>query len=144
MNDKVIKRLTKLYLKSLKHNSFPVSALVLYNNKIISAGYNNRKKSNLTIDHAEIRAISKANKKLNEWRLSECELIVTLEPCEMCKKIINEARIKKVIYFVERKKEKKQFNKTNYKLIDDSNYYYNDKFINEYKENISYFFEDKR
>lgn len=136
MDKKIINKLYKLADKSLKNNEFPVSAILYHDNKIISCGYNKRNKSKKTTDHAEIIAIEKANKKLKEWRLSNLEMIVTLEPCEMCKTVIKEARIKKVYYLVERYEYKKQYKCSVFdKYIDNTDEY------KKYKENISKFFK---
>ncbi len=84
--------------KAYKHNEVPVGAIVVYKNKIISKGYNKKERKNNSLYHAEIVAINKACKKLKSWRLSECELYVTLEPCLMCAGLIIQNRISKVYY----------------------------------------------
>ena len=76
----------------------PISALIVKNNEIISIATNKREENNQTIAHAEILAINEANKKLNSWRLDECDMYVTLEPCPMCAWAILNARIKN-LYF---------------------------------------------
>lgn len=85
-------------LKAYKKGEVPVGCVIVCNNKVIAKGYNKREKSNLAISHAEIEAINKANKKLKSWRLDECQLYVTLEPCPMCAGAIIQARIKEVYY----------------------------------------------
>lgn len=76
----------------------PVGAVIVKNNKIIAKGYNEKElKSNVT-KHAEIIAISKACSKLKSWRLNDCTMYVTLEPCPMCAGAIMESRIKKVYF----------------------------------------------
>ena len=84
--------------KALKYNEVPVGAVIVKNNKIISKAYNKREKSKNTIKHAEIIAISKACKKLKNWRLEDCEIYVTMEPCMMCSGAIEQSRIKKIVY----------------------------------------------
>lgn len=84
--------------KALKHNEVPVGAVIVKNNKIISKAYNKREKSNDVTKHAEIIAISKACKKLKNWRLDDCILFVTMEPCMMCSGAIEQSRIKKIVY----------------------------------------------
>ena len=96
MDKKILDRLFKLADKSLKNDEFPVAAIVYRDNKIISYGYNKRNSSNLTTDHAEIIAIQKANKKLKNWKLTNVCMVVTLEPCDMCKAVIKEYRLDKV------------------------------------------------
>ena len=66
--------------------------------KIISRAYNKREKMNQSIAHAEILAIQKACRKLDSWRLDECDLFVTLEPCPMCAGAIIQSRIKRVVF----------------------------------------------
>lgn len=139
MDKKIINKLFKLADKSLKLNEFPVSAIIYKDDKIISCGYNNRNKKNLTINHAEIIAITKANKKVNNWNLSNMRMIVTLEPCEMCKKVINEARIQKVDYLVPRYDFKKTYKRTLYQKMD-----LEDGELDKYLYNIKNFFTDKR
>ncbi|MDR1628431.1 MAG: nucleoside deaminase [Oscillospiraceae bacterium] len=79
-------------------NEVPVGAVVVYNGKIISGGYNKREKLKNSLYHAEIEAINGACKYLNEWRLIDCHLYVTLEPCAMCAGAIINSRISKLIY----------------------------------------------
>ncbi len=76
----------------------PVGAVIVQENKIIATGRNRREKSNNAISHAEIEAIESACKVLNSWRLINCDLYVTLEPCPMCAGAIINSRISKVIY----------------------------------------------
>ena len=76
----------------------PIGAVVVADGKIISRGHNRRTKRQIATAHAEIEAIEKACKKLNSWRLPECEIYVTLEPCPMCMGAMLNARIKKVYF----------------------------------------------
>ncbi len=76
----------------------PVAAVIVKDGKIIAKGINQREKKQNTINHAEITAIQNANKKLGNWRLNDCEMYVTLEPCPMCASAILQARISK-LYF---------------------------------------------
>lgn len=75
----------------------PIGTVIVYKNKIISKAYNNKEKTQISTKHAEIIAIEKACKKLDSWRLEECVLYTTLEPCMMCAGAIVESRIKKII-----------------------------------------------
>ena len=86
----------KLARKAYKKNEVPIGAVIVKDGKIISKAYNNREKSQQAINHAEIIAIKKACKKLHSWRLNECEMYVTLEPCSMCAGAILNARLKSV------------------------------------------------
>ena len=74
----------------------PVGAIIVKDNTIIARAYNQKEKKTDTTQHAEIIAIQKASKKLKSWRLNDCEMYVTLEPCPMCAGAIIQSRIKKV------------------------------------------------
>lgn len=74
----------------------PVGAIIVKDNTIIAKAYNQKEKKTDTTQHAEIIAIQKASKKLKSWRLNDCEMYVTLEPCPMCAGAIIQSRIKKV------------------------------------------------
>lgn len=113
MNNNIYEEIIHLAKKSLKHNDVPVGAVIVKNNKIISKGFNKREKNKLTINHAEIDAITKANRKLHSYFLYDCDLYVTLKPCEMCEKVINNARIKNVYYLLDKPNFKKEYKKTN-------------------------------
>ncbi len=76
----------------------PVGAVIVKDGKFIAAAYNTREKDNDITSHAEILAIRKAEKVLNNWRLDGCDLYVTLEPCPMCGWAILQARIKSVYF----------------------------------------------
>ena len=84
--------------KAYKKNEVPVGAVIVKNNKVIAKSYNKREKKQNVIKHAEINAIEKACKKLKTWRLEECEIYTTLEPCLMCCGAIEQARIKRIYY----------------------------------------------
>ena len=86
--------------KALKYNEIPVGAVIVKNNKIISKGYNKREKTKNVTQHAEIIAITKACKKIKNWRLDDCDIYITMEPCMMCSGAIEQSRIKKIIYGV--------------------------------------------
>ena len=105
--------LKKLISKAETKNEVPIAAIVTYKNKIISRAYNRVNKKNNIMCHAEIIALSKASKKLKNWRLNNCEMYVTLEPCAMCKEVIKKFRIKNVYYFT-----KKTESEVNYNYID--------------------------
>lgn len=139
MEEKIIQKLFKLANKSLKKNEFPVSAIIYDNDKIISVGYNIRNKSKKTIDHAEIIAITKANKKLKTWNLQGKNMIITLEPCPMCTAVIKEARLDNVYYIIPRYQYKKAYKKTLFKEYN-TNLPEKQKYIND----ISSFFNNKR
>lgn len=76
----------------------PIGAIVVYDGKIIGRGHNLREHSQNTIDHAEMVAIDEACRNLRSWRLADCDLYVTIEPCLMCAGAIINARVKNVYY----------------------------------------------
>lgn len=84
--------------KAFKLGEVPIGAVIVKDDKIISRAFNKKESSNLATSHAEILAINKACKKLNNWRLLDCTLYVTVEPCLMCCGAIIQSRIKKVVY----------------------------------------------
>jgi len=98
LNEKFMKIALQQAVKAAKINEVPIGAVIVMNNKIISKGYNKRECKKNALLHAEIIAIEKACKKLKSWRLSDCELYVTLEPCPMCMGAIINSRISKVVF----------------------------------------------
>ena len=96
MDNKYFEYAFKCAEKAFSLNEVPVGAVIVKNDVIISTGYNKKESSNSVLDHAEIIAIKKAEKKLNNWRLDGCELYVTLDPCPMCASAIKQSRIKTV------------------------------------------------
>ncbi len=82
--------------KAYKKLEVPVGAIIVKDGKIIARGYNQKETKTDTTKHAEIIAIQKASKKLQSWRLIDCEMYVTLEPCSMCAGAIINSRLKKV------------------------------------------------
>ena len=88
----------KLAQKANKSGDVPVGTVIVKNNKIIAKAYNKIEKLKDSTKHAEMIAISKASKKNKSWRLDECTLYTTMEPCLMCCGAIQKSRIKKVVY----------------------------------------------
>lgn len=82
--------------KAFKNNEVPVGAVIVKDNKVISKAYNKKEKDKLVTSHAELLAIMKASKKLNNWRLDGCDIYITLEPCPMCASAIKQARISNI------------------------------------------------
>lgn len=76
----------------------PVGCIIVRNGEVVGFGRNRREEKQATASHAEMEAIAMANEKLRSWRLDDCELYVTLEPCPMCAGAILNARIPKVFY----------------------------------------------
>ncbi len=82
--------------KAYQKLEVPVGVIIVKDSKIIARAYNQKEEKNSPIKHAEILAIEKACKKLKNWRLNDCEMYVTLEPCPMCAGAIIQSRIKKL------------------------------------------------
>ena len=76
----------------------PIGAVIVHEGEIIARGHNLRETSQETLSHAELIAIAEANEKIGSWRLEDCTLYVTLEPCPMCAGAIVQSRIKRVVY----------------------------------------------
>ncbi len=93
-----MKAALKCAKKALDEGEVPIGAVVVLDGQVISRGHNRRTKRQIATAHAEIEAIEKACKKLKSWRIPDCELYVTLEPCPMCLGAAMNARVKK-IYF---------------------------------------------
>lgn len=96
IKEKFMKEALKEAQKAYNKLEIPIGALIVKNGQIIARGHNLKEEKKNTIKHAEIIAIEKASKKLNNWRLNNCEMYVTLEPCPMCAGAILNSRIKKV------------------------------------------------
>ena len=94
--ERFMKEALKEAKKAYDKLEVPVGAVIVKNGKIIARGYNQKETKKDTIKHAEIIAIEKASKKLDSWRLNDCEMYVTLEPCSMCAGAIINSRIKKI------------------------------------------------
>ena len=91
-----MKQALKEAKKAYKKLEVPVGAVIVKEGKIIARAHNQKETKTDTTKHAEILAIQKASKKLESWRLIDCEMYVTLEPCSMCAGAIINSRIKKV------------------------------------------------
>jgi len=83
--------------KAAKAGEVPIGCVIVYEDKIIGRGYNKRNTKKTTLAHAELIAIQKASKAIGDWRLENCTMYVTLEPCQMCAGAIVQARIKEVV-----------------------------------------------
>ncbi len=105
MQERFYREIIKLSKKAYKKNEVPIGAIIVKNNKIIAKAYNKIEKNHDATMHAEILAIKKASKKLKNWRLNECEMYVTLEPCKMCSSAIELSRIKRIYYLVKKDKQ---------------------------------------
>jgi tRNA(adenine34) deaminase len=94
---KYMKEAYRQAMKAYALGEVPIGCVIVYEGKIIGRGYNRRNTDKNTLAHAEITAIKKASKVIGDWRLEECTLYVTLEPCQMCAGAIVQARIPKVV-----------------------------------------------
>ena len=91
--------------KAYKNDEIPVGCVIVCENEIVACGYNKKERKNNALMHAEIIAIDKACRKLSSWRLDNCDIYVTLEPCMMCMGAIIESRIRNVYYGTKSKNE---------------------------------------
>ena len=108
MEEKFMNEALKEARKAYEKLEIPVGAVIVKNGKIISRAHNLKETKQTATAHAEILAIQKANKKLNNWRLIDCDMYVTLEPCSMCMGAIVSSRIKNIyIGTLDQKKEEK-------------------------------------
>ena len=98
MNIKYMKMAYNEAVKAFNKNEIPVGCVIVKDDLVIAKAHNLREINNLVSSHAEMLAITKANKKLDSWRLDDCDIYVTLEPCAMCSGAIIQARIKN-LYF---------------------------------------------
>lgn len=97
-HEKYMKTALEEAQKAYQEDEVPVGAVLVCADKIIAKAHNQRESKQSTISHAEIEVIKIANKKLKSWRLEECTLYVSLEPCMMCAGAIQQARVKRVVY----------------------------------------------
>lgn len=96
-DERFMKEAIKQAKKAYALKEVPIGCVIVYEGKIIARGYNRRNTDKNTLSHAEILAIRKASKKLGDWRLEDCTLYVTLEPCQMCAGAIVQARVSRVV-----------------------------------------------
>lgn len=97
IHEKYMRAALKQAKKALLLGEVPIGCVIVYEDRIIARGYNRRNTDKNTLAHAEITAIRKASKKIGDWRLEDCTLYVTLEPCQMCSGAIVQARIPRTV-----------------------------------------------
>ena len=97
VEEKYMKEALKQAKKAYALGEVPIGCVIVHEGKIIGRGYNRRNTDKNTLAHAEITAINNASKVIGDWRLEECTLYVTLEPCQMCAGAIVQARIPEVV-----------------------------------------------
>ena len=96
-NEGFMKEAIRQAKKAEKLNEVPIGCVIVYDGKIIARGYNRRNTDKSTLAHAEIIAIKRASKVIKDWRLEDCTLYVTLEPCQMCAGAIVQSRMGRVV-----------------------------------------------
>ena len=96
-DEKYMKEALRQAKKAAALGEVPIGCVIVYEDKIIGRGYNRRNTDKSTLSHAEITAIRKASRVIGDWRLEDCTLYVTLEPCQMCSGAIIQARIPRVV-----------------------------------------------
>ena len=97
VDEKFMKQAIKQAVKAKELDEVPIGCVIVLDEKIIARGYNRRNTDHTSLAHAEMMAIKKACKRLGDWRLEECTLYVTLEPCQMCAGAIVQSRVKRVV-----------------------------------------------
>ncbi|MEE1315361.1 MAG: tRNA adenosine(34) deaminase TadA [Faecalimonas sp.] len=97
VDEKYMKEAIRQAKKAYAIGEVPIGCVIVYEDRIIGRGYNRRKVDKNTLSHAELEAIRKASKKMGDWRLEDCTMYVTLEPCQMCSGAIVQARMKRVV-----------------------------------------------
>lgn len=98
MHNYYMKEAIKQANKALNKNEVPVGAVIVRNNKIIAKAFNKKEKKHDCTQHAEMLVIQQASKKIKNWRLDDCTIYVTMEPCMMCCGAIQQSRIKTIVY----------------------------------------------
>ena len=96
-DEKYMKEAIKQAKKAYALGEVPIGCVIVYEDKIIGRGYNRRTIDKNTLAHAELQAIRKASKKMDDWRLEGCTMYVTLEPCQMCSGAIVQSRMDRVV-----------------------------------------------
>lgn len=96
-DEKYMKEALRQARKAWALMEVPIGCVIVQNDKIIARGYNRRNTDKNTLSHAELNAIRKASKKTGDWRLEDCTMYITLEPCQMCAGAIVQARIPRVV-----------------------------------------------
>jgi len=147
MKEKFMKEALKEAKKARKKLEVPIGVVIVKDDRVIARAHNLRESKNNAVAHAEILAIQKACKKLNAWRLSDCDIYVTLEPCPMCAGAILNSRIKNVYIGTKEPRSGAAGSKIN--LFEDYNYNHKVEYQigileSECKQEIQDFFKELR
>ena len=97
LDEKYMKEAIRQAKKAYAIREVPIGCVIVYEGRIIGRGDNRRTIDKNTLAHAELQAIRKASKKMDDWRLEDCTMYVTLEPCQMCSGALVQSRIKRVV-----------------------------------------------
>ena len=96
MEDRFMKLAFECAKKAYQLNEVPIGAVIVKNGEVIATGYNKKESNCSVLEHAELIAIRKAEEKLHNWRLDDCDMYVTLDPCPMCASAIKQSRFSHV------------------------------------------------
>ncbi len=96
-DERYMREALKQARRAYRIGEVPIGCVIVYQDKIIGRGYNKRNTRKTTLAHAELAAIEKASRWMGDWRLEDCTMYITLEPCQMCSGAIVQARIKRVV-----------------------------------------------
>ena len=96
-DERYMRQALRLAKKAMDSGDVPIGCVIVHDGKVIARGYNRRNRDRQSLAHAEIIAIKKASKVIGDWRLEECRMYITLEPCQMCSGAIVQARIPEVV-----------------------------------------------
>ena len=140
MNEMFMKEAFKEALKSYNKNDTPVGCVIVRNNEIIARAHNCKDVKRNAIMHAELLAVDRACRKIGDWRLNDCSLYTTLEPCMMCMGAILESRIS-YVYYGAKSKNKQMFDLNKIRL---SGVIINYFAVDECSKIMSDFFKNKR
>ena len=97
MDEKYMRQAIRQAKKAYQIKEVPIGCVIVFEGKTIARGYNRRNTNKDPLSHAELIAIRKASKKLGDWRLEDCTMYITLEPCQMCAGAIVQSRIRRVV-----------------------------------------------
>lgn len=130
----------ELAFEALKNDEIPIGCVIVKDDVVIGRGYNNREANSDISGHAELNALKDASKALGTWKLNDCEMYVTVEPCLMCYGAISQSRIKKV-YIGSKQSEIKPYSYRKY-ITNDT--LISEMLIDEAKEVMQSFFQKRR